>query len=86
MKFDFNETNLLRQNLFPQHDTKEKLIHRLTNLMATTGDTILQDSVLSLIKKVESLSENQIASIQQDIINNRLTATANFDYGLEHHQ
>ena len=80
MKFDFNETNLLRQNLFSPHDSKTILIHRLTNLTTTTNDLILKDSLFSLIKKLESLSELQIKQLYDDKINKKLIATANYDY------
>lgn len=81
MRFDFNETNILRQNLFSNGDTKEILVRRLSNLLETTDDPLLKDSVVSLIGKIETLSEKQIKLIQLDIANNKLIATANYDYG-----
>lgn len=80
MKFDFNEANILKQNLFLQNDTKKTLIIRLNRLSETTNDPILKNSVLTLIKKVETLTPNQIKQIQLDISNKRLIATANIDY------
>lgn len=80
MKFDFNETNLLKQNLFSQYDTKPILIHRLTNLSSSTEDVVLKSSVISLIKKLESLSEAQIKQLYKDKTDKRLIATANYDY------
>lgn len=82
MKFDFNETNLLKQNLFSQYDTKPILIHRLTNLAETTNDVVLKNSVASLIKKLESLSEKQIKQLYKDKNEKKLIATANYDYAV----
>ena len=80
MKFDFNETNLLKQNLYSQYDTKPILIHRLTNLAGTTEDVVLKSSVASLIKKLERLSEAQIKQLYKDKNEKKLIATANYDY------
>lgn len=81
MKFDFNEANILKQNLFDENDTKETLIERLTLLLDTTKDDILRRAVCSLIQKTETMTTAQIKQIRQDIIEKRFIATANFDYG-----
>lgn len=83
MRFDFNEANILKQNLFSQDDTKEILLYRLSRLSETTEEQILKTSVFSLIEKVERLSPQQIKQIQSDIFNKRLIATSNLDYGVQ---
>ena len=81
MKFDFNESNILNQNLFSQNDTKEILLRRLFCLSETTKDLVLKRSVNTLIKKIETLSQDQVKTILSDVLNKRLVATANYDYG-----
>ena len=81
MKFDFNEANILKQNFFRENDTKDILIHRLTILSNNSEDRILRDSVFSLLKKIEVLSDEEIAQLYRDIYSKKFITTANFDYG-----
>lgn len=78
MNFDFNETNILKQNLFLQTDTKEILVARLSELLISAQEPVLRHSVNSLISKVNSLTPEQLKKIQQDIADKKIIATLNY--------
>lgn len=78
MRFDFNEANILNQNLFSSSDNKQILLNRLQNVYENTEDPVLKKSVLSLIKKAESLSDEDIKRILYDILKKRFIVTSNY--------
>ena len=71
MRFDFNEANILNQNLFSSSDNKKILLNRLDNVFQNTKDPILKQSVLVLINKIECLSDEDVKRILFDIIKKR---------------
>lgn len=76
--FNFNEANILKQNLFNANDTKEILIKRLTDLFQTTDEPTLRESVYSLIKKVKKMTPEQISGVYKDIQDKKMIATVNY--------
>ena len=78
MRFDFNEANILKQNLFSASDNKNILLLRLQNVHLNTKEPFLQKSVLSLIKKVECLDDREVKRIYYDIVKNRFIVTSNY--------
>lgn len=78
MRFDFNEANILKQNLFSSSDNKKVLLDRLRNICENTSEAFLKKSVLSLIQKIESLEDKEIKRIYYDIIHNRFIVTSNY--------
>ena len=78
MRFDFNEANILNQNLYLPTDNKSVLLTRLNNILENTSDNILKTSVLSLIKKVEELSDEDIRKILYDVLKKRFIVTSNY--------
>ena len=81
MRFDFNEANILNQNLFSSTDNKEVLIDRLQILQKNTEDLILKKSVESLIRKIEGLSNEDVRRILYDVLKKRFIVTANSKVG-----
>lgn len=78
MRFDFNEANILNQNLFSTSDDKKVLLNRLDNIFQNTEDSILKQSVQVLIKKIEGLSDEEIKQILYDILKKRFIVTSNY--------
>ena len=78
MRFDFNEANILNQNLFSSTDNKKVLLDRLQSVYENTQDPILKKSVLSLIRKMESLSDEDIRRILYDILKKQFIVTSNY--------
>lgn len=78
MRFDFNEANILNQNLFSTADNKAVLLDRLNNLHQNTEDDVLKQSVLGLTKKIEGLSDEEIKRILYDVLKKRLIVTSNY--------
>lgn len=76
MRFDFNEANILNQNLFSTNDNKKILLNRLDNVFQNTEDPILKQSVLSLLKKIECLSDEDIKKLLFLIIKKQFSVTA----------
>lgn len=76
MRFDFNEANILNQNLFSTFDNKKNLLSRLDNVLQNTQDPVLKQSTLSLIKKIECLSDDDVKRLLYTIINKRFCVTA----------
>ena len=78
MRFDFNEANILNQNLFSQTDDKKVLLNRLENIYQNTEDQVLKQSIQGLIKKIEGLSDEEIKRILYDILKKRFIVTSNY--------
>lgn len=78
MRFDFNEANILNQNLFATSDDKKVLLSRLDNIYQNTEDEVLKQSVQGLIKKIEGLSDEEIKRILYDILKKRFIVTSNY--------
>lgn len=78
MRFDFNEANILNQNLFSSTDNKKILLGRLDNVFQNTKDPILKQSVLVLMGKIECLSDEDVKRILFDIIKKRFIVTSNY--------
>lgn len=78
MRFDFNEANILNQNLFSSTDDKKVLLGRLDNIYQNTNDDVLKQSLQGLIKKIEGLSDEEIKRILFDIIKKRFIVTSNY--------
>lgn len=78
MRFDFNEANIINQNLFSTSDDKKVLLNRLNNVYQNTSDAVLQQSVLSLTSKIEGLSDEEIKRILYDILKKRFIVTSNY--------
>ena len=78
MRFDFNEANILKQNLYSSMDNKKILLNRLDNVFQNTKDHILKQSIHALIKKIECLSEDDIKRIFFDIKKNQFIVTSNY--------
>lgn len=76
MRFDFNEANILNQNLFSTNDNKKVLLNRLDNIYKNTEDRLLKRSVLSLIKKIECLSDDDVKRLLYPIIKKQFSVTA----------
>lgn len=76
MRFDFNEANILNQNLFSTNDNKKVLLNRLDNVYKNTEDPLLKRSVLSLIKKMECLSDEDIKRLLYTIIKKQFSVTS----------
>lgn len=77
MRFDFNEVNILKQNLFTAKQGKEDILGLLRAMATRTEDYILKDSISSLTKKIASLSSEEFAALRDDVLNKRLVATMN---------
>lgn len=77
MRFDFNEANILKQNLFMAKQSQEDLLGLLRAMAPKTEDYILNDSISSLMKKIASLSSEEFARLREDVLNKRLVATMN---------
>ena len=75
MFFNFNEANILKQNLFNANDTKRSVLDSLHSLEDNTSDDYLKYSIRTLINKVSALSEQQVASLKDDILNKRFIIT-----------
>lgn len=78
MRFDFNEANILKQNLFSSTDNKKVLLNRLNNVYQNTEDAFLKKSVLVLIKKIEELSDEDIKRLLYDVLRKRFIVTSNY--------
>ena len=76
MRFDFNEANILKQNLFSSNDDKKVLLSRLEKLYEHTEDLILKKSVRSLIGKLETLTDEEIRRIRYDIFKDKFVVTS----------
>ena len=77
MRFDFNEINILMQNLRDVNQKKGSFLETLRALYDNTDDALLKDSVLSLIKKVSSLSQQELSGLCSSILQKRVVATMN---------
>ena len=75
MFFNFNEANILKQNLFSPQDNKQSLLSRLITLENNTSETYLKQSILSLTQKIEALSEQQVIDLRNDILNKNFIIT-----------
>ena len=75
MRFDFNEVNILKQNLFKVSQSKEDLLELLKLLVQKTEDYILRDSIASLQNKVSSLSLAEFELLREEIISKKVVAT-----------
>lgn len=78
MRFDFNEANILKQNLFSSQDDKNTLLRRLDGLYLHTEDSILKKSLRSLIRKIEELSDEEVRRILYDILQKKFVVTSNY--------
>ena len=78
MRFDFNESNILNQNLFNPTDDKSTLLTRLNNVLRNTEDPLLKKSSLSLIGKIEALSNEDVKLILYDVLKKRFIVSANY--------
>ena len=78
MRFDFNEANILRQNLYSVTDNKKTLVARLDKVWQDTEDSILKQNVQSLLKKIEGLSDEEVKRIYFDIKKERFIVTSNY--------
>lgn len=78
MRFDFNEANILKQNLFSSQDDKVTLLRRLEGLCLHTEDSILKKSLRSLIRKVEELNDEEVKRILYDILQKKFVVTSNY--------
>lgn len=78
MRFDFNEANILNQNLFSSQDTKKTVLARLNDVYSNTPDFILKASVSSLIEKIERLSDEEVKLILYDILKKKFIITSNY--------
>ena len=76
--FDFNEANILKQNLFAPTDTKEVLLSRLNGLLSNTEDALLKYSTKTLIKKIHALTPEQVSQIYSDIVSKKFAATSSY--------
>ena len=76
MRFDFNEANILKQNLFSANDDKKTLLTRLEKLYENTRDPVLKKSTRALIGKLETLSDEEISRIRYDIFKDRFAVTS----------
>ena len=77
MRFDFNEINILKQNLYINKQKKSEFLEMLRIIYENTEDYVLKDSLQSLIKKISALSQNELSALHEDIIQKRLVATMN---------
>lgn len=75
MRFDFNEVNILKQNLFKASQSKDDLLELLKLLAQKTEDYILGDAIVSLQRKVSSLSLAEFDLMKEEIINKKVVAT-----------
>lgn len=78
MRFDFNEANILNQNLFSTSDNKKVLLGRLDNIYQNTEDLLLKKSVQVLMQKVEGLSDEDVKRILYDVLKKRFIVTSNY--------
>lgn len=77
MKLDFNETNILSQNLRVQ--SKDALIGRLTQLIENTEDMALRDAAYSLRDKIFDVPEERLKEVFAEIVNKKIYATQQYD-------
>lgn len=77
MKFDFNEINILMQNLRNINQKKSDFLELLGSLHENTEDALLKDSIQSLMKKVSSLSQQELAELCTSILQKKVVATMN---------
>ncbi|MBQ8248155.1 MAG: hypothetical protein IJZ42_13585 [Lachnospiraceae bacterium] len=82
MRFDFNEINILKQNLYNINQKKHGFIEMLQNIYENTEDPLLKDSVQSLIKKVSLLSQEELSSICASILQKKVAATMNDPFSI----
>ena len=78
MRFDFNESNILNQNLFAVTDDKNILLSRLAVVLEDTDDLLLRKSVQSLIKKIECLSNEDVKRLLYLILKKKFIVTSNY--------
>lgn len=78
MRLDFNEANILYQNLFSSQDDKRTVLDRLANVYQNTEDRLLKTSVNSLCLKLEKLSEMDIKLMFYDIQKKKFIVTSNY--------
>ena len=77
MKFDFNEINILKQNLYNSNQTKKSFLEMLQNIYDNTEDILLRDSVVSLMNKIELLPPEALVKLYTFSTQNKITATMN---------
>ena len=75
MRYDFNEINILKQNLYNNKQQKQDFQRMLNNIYENTEDPILRDSLQSLMKKISVLSQSELSLLCDDILQKRLIAT-----------
>lgn len=78
MRFDFNEANILKQNLYAPSDNRKVLLNRLDNVYHNTQDPILKKSVHGLIDKITKLSDGDVKRILYDILKKRFIVSSNY--------
>lgn len=76
MRFDFNEANILKQNLYDPRDNRAILLKRLDSVFQNTTDSVLRKSVRGLIKKIEVLSDDDVRLIYKDIVSKKFLVTS----------
>lgn len=77
MKLDFNETNILIQNL--QKPDKEVFLDRLSELIIHTEDLVLRDCASALRDKVFEISDEQLQEVFTDLHEGRLISTKQYN-------
>lgn len=77
MYFNFNEINIMLQNLTSQN--KEEFVTKLYQLKKYTKDAMLLQSINTLTKKMISCSDKQFQIIYQDIKENAVSSTDGYD-------
>lgn len=75
MRFDFFEANILKQTFY-DGCAKNVLMDRFDVLLCNTKDPTLRKSILSLVGKIEQLSNEDLERITSDIKNNRFILTS----------
>ena len=77
MRLDFNEANIIKQNLFSATDNKKVLLDRLDGIYKATEPTHLKVAVALLIKKIEALSDADVKRLWYQINKGKFVITAN---------
>lgn len=77
MYFNFNEINIMLQNLTSQN--KEEFVTKLYQLKKYTKDAMLLQSINTLTKKMISCSDKQFQIIYQDIKESAVSSTDGYD-------
>ena len=76
MNYDFNEANILNQNLHKKY-SKSDFLDVLRILLDNTMDDVFKDAIRSLIKKVSALSPGGFTDLCDAVESKKLIATMN---------